>query len=114
MRTLLALRVGSWAEPGTSHSLPAMHRCGEARFRGLTSAPRFARAYSHNLLSNFAKPRSGHALPDSHTAGRIRNSALCVILSQKPRRTFMNDWNNAEWFVEWLKLARNNEGNLEG
>jgi hypothetical protein len=41
---------------------------------------------------------------------RIHEAVRCVSFGQKRRLEPMNEinnWNDADWFVEWLKLARN-------
>lgn len=70
-----------------------------------------AAASTHDLPANFAKPRSGHALPDSHTSLPYSGDGAVRRLVQEEDVPMENEkWNEAEWFVEWLKLARK-EGN---
>jgi hypothetical protein len=41
---------------------------------------------------------------------RIQKCGCCVIFIMQMKKAFMNDfntWNEADWFAEWLKLARN-------
>ena len=61
-------------------------------------------------MHNIATVRSGLSLPYSHASFQYSRGALEPKFFHKNKGLLMNDWKEAEWFVEWLKLARK-EGN---
>jgi hypothetical protein len=80
-----------------SGRLPVSHSV-----RSTPSAPSF-----HASAANFVTIHSGLSLPDSHTAFRYRAATPGPTFQPRRAGVMNKEWNNSDWFVEWLKLARN-------